>query len=165
MGTVFCDNDNKAETIGVSIPGGTFNNVQGIDPAGPTFTPSTAGEGNYSIIYTVNGVASDPVNVSVLPTPSKVDFRVVPPRPVQNGNVFTVTFLPSVEDSNFNYQWTFDTKVFTLGTSTAESPVMQLVKPPKNLKTKVSLKISDKCGTATISHVLLITTETITITG
>jgi hypothetical protein len=161
MATTFCSNDKKPAKIEVSIPGGTFNTVPGLDGDTSTFTPLVAGAGTFLITYTVNGVASDPVKVVVMPVPAKIDFKADPP--VQSGNNFFMTFIPTVTDDSFNYQWTFDPKVFTKPDSTDKSPVMQLVNPPEKIKTVVILKITNKCGSDEIKHQLIITFKDVII--
>jgi hypothetical protein len=104
MESTFCDNDANPEKIEVSIPKGTFNTVPGLDGKNLTFTPATAGKGKYSIIYTVNGVGSDPFEVTVLPTPGNeftFDSGIT-------DNVITAKFTPKDQGASFTYKWNFD---------------------------------------------------------
>jgi hypothetical protein len=104
MESTFCDNDANPEPIKVSEPNGTFNTVSGLDGKNLTFTPATAGKGKYSIIYTVNGVSSDPFEVTVLPTPGNeftFDSGIT-------DNVITAKFTPKDQDASFTYKWNFD---------------------------------------------------------
>ncbi|MEO8862521.1 MAG: hypothetical protein ABI358_13925 [Ginsengibacter sp.] len=125
MGTTFCDSD-KTQPVTVSPAGGTFANasgnpVKGLDATGPTFTPAAAGAGTYVIIYTVGGVASDPVTVTVLQTPKDSNFSFVS-KP-QTNLIFTAAFTPEIKDAN-SYSWTFGPG-FNPQVSTAQSPVIQ----------------------------------------
>lgn len=110
METGFCDNDRTAHTIKVSPPGGTFadangNKINGLDETNSTFIPAAAGSGSYTIIYTVNNIASDPVTVTVLRTPKTSDFKFEFKE--TDKFVFEVTFIPAEQDSNFSYKWSF----------------------------------------------------------
>ncbi|WPU91357.1 hypothetical protein SNE25_18730 [Mucilaginibacter sabulilitoris] len=105
MQATFCDNDANPTKIGVSVPGGTFNAVAGIDAVNQTFTPATAGKGKFSIIYTVNGVSSDPFEVTVLPTPGS-EFSFV--STINADLLIQATFTPTVQDATFTYKWQFD---------------------------------------------------------
>jgi hypothetical protein len=121
MATTFCDNDAKAEPITVSQPGGTFNTVPGLDGTKLTFTPQTAKAGTFQIIYTVNNVASDPVTVTVLPTPANTFTFTTSVKGDSPYLEITATFVPDVQNSSFKYQWQFGTG-FNITSSTDESP-------------------------------------------
>jgi hypothetical protein len=105
MEPTFCDNDANPEPIKVSEPNGTFNTVPGLDGKNLTFTPATAGKGKYSIIYTVNGVSSDPFEVTVLPTPGN-EFTF--DSGIGSDFVIMAKFIPKDQDASFTYKWNFD---------------------------------------------------------
>jgi hypothetical protein len=159
MATIFCDNDTTAEPITVSAPGGTFNTVKGLSGGSkPTFTPATAGAGSYQIVYTLNGVASDPANVTVLPTPANT-FTVKSTVTDLNGvPVITATFVPDTQDSSFKYQWQFGPG-FNVTTSTDESPQLTATVDPTvgQSETTASLTVSDgNCVLPAVTQNLMI---------
>jgi len=130
MATTFCDNDTKPSPITVSAPGGTFNTVKGLDGVKLAFVPATAGAGTYNIVYTLNGVDSDPTVVTVLPTPvSTFTFKSV-----AAPAAFQATFTPDSQDKSFTYQWTFGPG-FKPQTSTDAVPVVTVQIDPTGAQT------------------------------
>ena len=112
MRNQFCDTDKNPAKIEVSKSGGTFaddkgNKIKGLDEAGPTFIPAVAGAGTFTIIYTLNGIASDPVSVTVLKTPANSNFTFTSQS--QEDRTFLTTFKPDVADKNLSYSWKFGT--------------------------------------------------------
>jgi hypothetical protein len=159
MGTTFCDSD-KTQPVAVSPAGGTFSDasgkpIKGLDATGPTFTPTAAGAGTYVIIYTVGGVASDPVTVTVLQTPKDSNFTFVS-KP-QINLIFTAEFTPEVKNAN-SYSWTFGSG-FNPQVSTAQSPVIQASFSPTGGETITfaTLMVSNgKCSAAPLRKELRI---------
>ncbi|MBB6109494.1 hypothetical protein SAMN05421821_10494 [Mucilaginibacter lappiensis] len=117
MGNTFCDNDTNPAPITVSIPGGTFNTVPGLDPVKQTFIPALAKAGTYRIIYTVNNISSDPFVVTVLPVPdsrftfindwsgNRVKGAEVTTKAAVTKGIVSATFTPNVRDNRFTYDW------------------------------------------------------------
>jgi hypothetical protein len=162
MNTSFCDNDASASKIAVSQAGGTFadangNKIKGLDEAALTFTPAAAGAGTYTIIYTLNGVAADPVTVTVLKTPASSDFKFKFVRSGQN-LVFNVTFLPVVQDASFTYNWTFGPG-FPVQQSKDPQPAITATVPASGaeLRSFATLTVSNgACSAAAVRKELLI---------
>lgn len=163
MATTFCDNDAKAEPITVSQPGGTFNTVPGLDGTKLTFTPATAasaGPGPYQIIYTApNGVASDPVSITLLPTPVNT-FTVKSTLSDINGAiVITAHFTPDKQDSSLKYQWQFGSG-FNTDSSNDELPQLTVVPDPnkREFETTASLTVfNGNCSLPPVTKNLMIT--------
>lgn len=162
MNTSFCDNDTNASKIAVSQAGGTFadangNKVKGLDEAALTFTPSVAGAGTYTIIYTLNGLAADPVTVTVLKTPASSDFKFRSVKSSQN-LAFNVTFMPAVQDAAFTYTWTFGPG-FSVQQSKDQQPAITATVPASGgeLKSFATLTVSNgACGAVLVRKDLLI---------
>jgi hypothetical protein len=150
MATSFCDNDTNPSPISVSIPNGSFadaqgNKIPGLDEGGLSFTPEKAGDGTFSIIYTVAGVASDPTVVTVSPAPKGSKFSIKP-EGVQDDRTIKVTFVPEENSEQLSYTWKFGDG-FTPQTSNDEFPV-------------VIAKIADSGGTITTFATLQISNGT-----
>ncbi|MCR8557642.1 hypothetical protein KXD93_08310 [Mucilaginibacter sp. BJC16-A38] len=158
MNTTFCDNDTDAEKITVSIAGGTFKKVAGLDDKGLTFTPATAGAGTYTIAYTAGGIDADPVTVTVLPTPNRFDFSGKSEKVTPNTDrTFTIDAAFGVEKPNtkFTYKWTFGDG-FTVKEATGPVQHMQIIFDPekdKQIKTQVTLTTSNgNCANLPVAH-------------
>jgi hypothetical protein len=158
MGTTFCDNDTNAEPIQVSAPGGTFNTVPGLDGTKLTFTPATAKAGTYQIIYTLNGVDSNPVTVTVLVTPVSTFTFSAQFSTVNDQQVLTATFTPDAQDATYIYQWTFGVG-FSETSSALESPQLTVQIDPSGgqTQTSVTLTVSNgACNQASVTQTLYI---------
>ncbi|MDN5289508.1 MAG: hypothetical protein JWR38_5782 [Mucilaginibacter sp.] len=122
MGDIFCDNDANPAAITVSISGGTFNEVKGLDGTKQTFTPATAGAGSYTIIYTVNDVSSDPFVVTVLAIPKTGGFTFK--NETIKGTKVTASFIPDLRDTGYIYNWIFNNQVqYRVGTDGVASVI------------------------------------------
>ena len=161
MQTSFCDDDKTAYPITVSPAGGTFadangNKIKGLDETKLTFMPTAAGAGTYTIIYTVNGVASDPVTVTVLKKPSSSDFKFEATK--KTDLTFETRFFPAIQDDTFSYKWTFGAG-FSPQQSTDELPVITATIPATGgeIRTSASLIVSNGiCAATEIKKELLI---------
>jgi hypothetical protein len=157
MGTTFCDNDTTAEKITVSLTGGTFNTIKGLDDKNLTFTPATAGAGTYKVIYTLNGVASDPVTVTVLPTPAGTDFSAKTTNVIRNDSgilTIAVTFAAAKPNTQYTYKWAFD-KWFPIKEATGPQQDLEITFDAKNgqVETKVQLTATNgNCADQPITH-------------
>lgn len=154
MGDTFCDNDANQEKIEVSIPNGTFNTVPGLDQKNQTFTPATAGKGQYSIIYTVNGVSSDPFIVTVLPTPGS-EFLF--DSGINADGVITAKFIPKDQDASFVYKWTFDPswEVRDLSTLGIATVMLKFNRTEGEKEVKVILVVSNgNCHQTEVTKIL-----------
>ncbi|MEO7049778.1 MAG: hypothetical protein ABI091_31025, partial [Ferruginibacter sp.] len=109
----------------------------------------------YTIIYTVNGVSSDPVIVTVLQTPKDSNFSF---DSQSQGNLnFTATFKPEITDAS-SYAWTFGSG-FNPQTSTAQSPAITATGTPTGgeIQTFASLIVSNgNCQAAAVRKELRI---------
>jgi hypothetical protein len=158
MGTTFCDIDTNAEPIQVSAPGGTFNTIPGLDGTKLTFTPATAKAGTYQIIYTLNGVASNPVTVTVLVTPVSTFSFTSEFSTVNDQRVLSATFIPDAQDATYGYQWTFGIG-FSETASPLESPQLTAQIDPNGGQTQTSatLTVSNgKCNLTSVTKTLYI---------
>ncbi|HZY35752.1 MAG TPA: hypothetical protein VFE53_03845 [Mucilaginibacter sp.] len=160
MATTFCDNDTKASPIKVSAPGGTFNTVKGlVGGTKPTFTPATAGAGSYQVIYTdTNGVASDPVTVTVLATAANTFTVKSAVNDVNGVPVITANFVPDTQNNSFQYQWQFGPG-FNVTSSTEELPQLTATLDPTGgqTETTASLVVSNgTCSQAAVTKNLII---------
>lgn len=161
MQTSFCDDDKTAYPITVSPEGGTFadangNKIKGLDETKLTFTPTAAGAGSYTIIYTVNGVTSDAVTVAVLKKPRTSDFKFESKR--TSDLTFETRFLPAIQDTALSYKWTFGPG-FSPQQSTDELPIITATVPATGgqMQTSASLIVSNGiCSAAEIKKNLLI---------
>ncbi len=172
MGTTFCQTDSNAEPITVSAPGGTFNTITGLDGTKLTFTPATAGPGIFQIVYTLNGVSSDPVSVTVLTTPvATFTITSTPTTGANGGQAEAITFVPdAVPDdiNNYSYAWTFGAG-FPIATSTIQNPEITLnaapltyVPPPIN--TTIILSVANgACNTVTTTTNVVIRGSSVSI--
>lgn len=154
MATTFCDNDANPSPITVSETGGTFNDVKGLDGTALTFTPVVAGAGTYSIVYTANGLASDPVSVTVLPTPvSTFSFQ----NNDVNQETIDATFTPDDKNDSFKYSWKFGPG-FTVTESTDQIAKVSAHWNPAvpSTETFVTLQVSNgNCPGAEVTKKLL----------
>jgi len=167
MGTTFCDNDTTAEPITVSAPGGTFNTVAGLDPTKLTFTPATAKAGTFTITYTLNGVASDPVTVVVLATPVSTFTFTSKVSTVSGITTVTADFTPDQVNSAYTYQWSFGAG-FSATTSAVQSPELTAKVSPTvgPLATTATLTVSNgKCAQTAVTKKLFITADGLTETA
>lgn len=148
MDTTFCD-DVKTADISVSIPGGTFNTVKGLNAANLTFSPATAGPGTYSIIYTVNGVSSDPVTVTVLDIPVNT-FTFT--KGFSDKQIPQATFTADAKDAGLVYNWQFGPGFSPSQANTQIITVDIQMSPAGGLiDTTVSLQVSNgKCANAPV---------------
>ena len=154
MDSTFCDNDANQEKIGVSTPNGTFNTVPGLDQKNQTFTPATAGKGKYTIVYTVNGVSSDPFVVTVLPTPgSEFSFD----SGINADAIINAKFTPKDQDASFVYKWTFDPswEVRDLSTLGVATVMLKYNREQGEKEVKVTLLVSNgNCHQTEITKIL-----------
>jgi predicted nucleic acid-binding protein len=158
MGTTFCDNDTTAEPITVSAPGGTFNTVAGLDPVKLTFTPATAKAGVYKITYTLNGVASNPVTVTVLATPVSTFSFKASFSTVNSVNILTAVFTPDASGIGYTYSWSFGTG-FSETASSLQSPQLTVQVDPNGGQTQTfaTLTVSNgQCALASVTQTLYI---------
>lgn len=145
MDTTFCEADNKLSPITVSPVGGKVtdtggNEVTGVDNTAFTFTPKLAGAGEYKLIYTVNGVSSDPVTVTVLEMPKDSVFDV---DSEPKDGFFNAHFNPDVTETKFTYDWKFGDG-FTPTASSDVQPVIKAVTATgATINTFASLQISN----------------------
>ena len=102
----FCENDTNATAITVSIPGGTFNEVPGLDADKQTFTPSEAGVGSYTITYTLDNGGSDSYGINVIPVPKAMGFTFK--NEAIKSNMVSASFIPEVQDTGYSYNWSFN---------------------------------------------------------
>jgi hypothetical protein len=145
METTFCDSDTTPEKITVSEPGGSFNTVKGLDGSKLTFTPATAGAGDHHIVYTLNGVASDPVVVTVLQTPvSTFKFENMGETNANGVFLLKVTFTADRQDNGYSYKWTFG-KGFPIkdATGPVQHLTVKLEAKSGQIATAVSLVVSN----------------------
>ncbi|WP_310503369.1 hypothetical protein HDF24_23075 [Mucilaginibacter sp. X4EP1] len=159
MGTSFCDNDTTAEAIKVSAAGGTFNTVPGLDPTKLTFTPATAKAGTFTIVYTLDGIASDPVTVTVLATPVSTFTFTSKVNNINGATIVTADFAPDQKNTAYTYKWSFGTG-FSTATSAVESPELTATVNPTGIETKTfaTLTVSNgKCAQAAVTKTLYIT--------
>lgn len=170
MDTTFCDSDTKPEPIKPSAPNGTLSittanggAAKGLDAKNFTFTPSLAGAGTYEITYTLpGGVASDPVEVTVVATPAEPDFSVKSTVKFTQEGIFTidVTFNAVSPNDNYTYDWTFGNG-FPETTATGDPVDMTVTYNPEKdgtIETTASLTASNgNCPGAAITKNLAIT--------
>ncbi|HVX49547.1 MAG TPA: hypothetical protein VHB48_05290, partial [Chitinophagaceae bacterium] len=152
MDKAYCRDDEKPATITVSPAGGKITDangdeVPGVEDVNGTFTfiPRKAGPGTFTLVYTVNGVASAPAKITVIDTPkaSTFAFNSV----MKSSNVFEVTFTPDIQESGFEYAWTFGAG-FSRTSSAEQSPVVEasLDASGAAIETSVTLQVSNgKC--------------------
>ncbi len=167
MGTTFCDSDTTAEPITVSAPGGTFNTVAGLDPTKLTFTPATAKAGTYTITYTLNGIASDPVTVTVLATPVSTFTFTSKVSTVNGITTVKAAFTPDQANSAYTYQWSFGAG-FSASTSAVQSPELTAQVSPTvgPIATTATLTVSNgKCAQTAVTKKLYITVDGVTETA
>ncbi|SDP92494.1 hypothetical protein SAMN05428975_3691 [Mucilaginibacter sp. OK268] len=177
-GTTFCDNDTNPAQIAVSIPGGTFNAVPGLDSVKQTFTPAIAKAGTYRLIYTVNNVSSAPFNITVLSVPSSSLFSFIndwsgsgvkTAAVAARSGIVSATFTPTIRDSRFTYDWEVFGDNVSKGAMTADGVIRisgdsSVVNVKASIVT-VSLTISNgTCHSSTTSMQLEITSTGFIIT-
>jgi hypothetical protein len=164
MDKAYCRDDEKPATITVSPAGGKITDangdeVPGVEDVNGTFTfiPRKAGPGTFTLVYTVNGVASAPAKITVIDTPeaSTFAFNSV----MKSSNVFEVTFTPDIQESGFEYAWTFGAG-FSRTSSAEQSPVVEasLDASGAAIETSVTLQVSNgKCPAEAVTKNLAIT--------
>lgn len=147
METSFCDDDKTEHQITASPEGGTFadangNKIKGIDEATHTFVPAAAGAGSYTVIYTVEGVPSDTVTITVFKKPSRSEFKFE--STPKEDRTFEVRFFPALQDEGLTCQWKFGPG-FSTDRSEDKSPVIVATMGPAGGETKTfaSLVISN----------------------
>jgi Rieske Fe-S protein len=125
----------------------------------PTFTPATAGAGSYQVIYTdTNGVASDPVTVTVLATAANTFTVKSAVNDVNGVPVITANFVPDTQNNSFQYQWQFGPG-FNVTSSTEELPQLTATLDPTGgqTETTASLVVSNgTCSQAAVTKNLII---------
>ncbi|MGN8069861.1 hypothetical protein [Mucilaginibacter sp. 22184] len=170
-GTTFCDNDFNPAQIAVSIPGGTFNAVPGLDSAKQTFTPAIAKAGTYRLIYTVNNVSSAPFNITVLSVPGNSGFSFIndwsggiktAAVAAARSGIVSATFTPVIRDTRFTYDWEVFGDNISKGAMTTDGVIRisgdSSVVNVKASTVTVSLTISNgTCHSSTTSMQLEIT--------
>ncbi|MDB5137182.1 MAG: hypothetical protein JWP37_3785 [Mucilaginibacter sp.] len=124
MDSVFCITDANAEPITVSIPGGTFNTLTGLDGTNFKFTPSLAGLGQHTITYTLSDGKSDSKTVNVIAPPDN-SFGLASGK-LLDFQTFEALFTPTVQDSSLKYQWTADTALKIIKLSVSDTGAADL---------------------------------------
>ncbi|MGZ3835577.1 MAG: hypothetical protein ACXVB0_18825, partial [Mucilaginibacter sp.] len=162
----FCVNDTVAEPFTVSAPGGTFNTVPGLDGTKQTFTPATAGVGTFNIVYTLNGVDSDPKTVTVLPVPNSdfsFNFKFV--TDVNKNLVLNVDFAATTVGDGFTYKWTLGPSFSVTQSTSASLTVTANWAADKEIDDTVTLVVANQgldCGLPGITKKLAITANGVT---